>query len=109
MRLVARLLLGVSSVVLLACTTTTSRLRTRFSKEHDCPEADSRVVESGGTVYVASGCGQRVEYVCQTFASMNDDPRTCVERGLDTKKPGGDPPPLPGGKAPPDPPGPKPK
>lgn len=104
-----RALLGLVALTLYAgCTTTTSRLRTRFAKEHGCPEADSRVVESGGTTYVATGCGQRVEYVCQTFASMNDDPRNCEERGL-SKKVGSEPPPMPGGKAPPDPPGPKPK
>lgn len=103
MRASAHLLHLLCLLLLVGCTTTTSRLRTRFSKEHACPESDTRVVESGGTVYVATGCGQRVEYVCQTFASTNDDPRTCEERGLPKKA---EPPPLAGPKPPPDPPGP---
>ncbi len=97
-------LLGL--VLVVGCTTTTSRLRTRFSKEHGCPESETRVVESGGTAYVATGCGQSAEYVCQTFASANDDPRACEERGLPKKT---EPPPMAGPKPPPDPPGPTPK
>ena len=101
MRRVPSLLL----VALLGCSTTTSRLRTRFAKEHSCTEEATHVTEAGGTHYHVTGCGQVAEYVCPSFATMGEDARGCEEEGI-VKKPGGEPKVLPGPNTPPDPPGP---
>lgn len=82
------------------CATTSDKLRSRFAKEHGCPEAESHVVGSGGTTYEASGCGQRTTYVCPSFAG---DARSCEEKGV-SKRDGADPKPMPGPNAPPEPP-----
>lgn len=91
-------------VGLAACSTTTSKLRVRFAKEHGCSEDETRVTASGGTTYFASGCGKTAEYICPSFASAGDDARSCEERGL-SKKPGSEQKPIPPPNAPPAPPG----
>jgi hypothetical protein len=89
------------------CSSTTSKLRTRFAKEHSCSVDETRVIENGGNSYRASGCGKSVEYVCPGIGSMGDAARECEESGLH-KNPGAEPKPLPGAypMAPPQPPGP---
>ncbi|HMR04150.1 MAG TPA: hypothetical protein PKA88_00165 [Polyangiaceae bacterium] len=73
------------------CSSTTSNLRTRFSKESGCPEAQVGVSERGGNVYRATGCGKTKEYVCGGFASATSVPE-CQERGLPSQAPAsGDP------------------
>lgn len=36
----------------------------------------------GRNTYVAEGCGQRAEYVCQTFMGANGSEKGCAERGV---------------------------
>lgn len=43
-------------------------------------------------VYRATGCGTQTEYVCGTFASM-DNGNNCSIRGLNGREPTGSPPP----------------
>ena len=83
----ALIALGLFAV---GCSTMTSQLRSRFAKERECPEGQVQVVERGGNVYIAHGCGQRAEYVCSGFASASSN--TCEERGLQRQaSPTGDP------------------
>jgi hypothetical protein len=80
--------LGLALTLALAgCTSTASKLRSRFANEHGCPREEVTVVESGGLEYRASGCGQSTEYVCGSFASMGKDERSCEERGVQKKVP----------------------
>jgi hypothetical protein len=69
------------ALVLFGCASTSDGLRARFAKERSCPESQVSVVESGGVVYRASGCGQSAEYACGSFSSASDA-RGCQERGL---------------------------
>lgn len=80
----------VACLALCACSTTTSRLKTRFANEHGCSPDLVRVDELGGTVYRASGCGETAEYVCGTFAGAADPARSCHERGAPRRAPPGD-------------------
>ena len=77
----------------LGCSTTASRLKTRFATEQSCPVGQVAVSEQGGAVYRASGCGQSTEYVCEGFAGMGDPSRGCHERGSNPHEPSGSPPP----------------
>lgn len=89
------LALGVL-LALAGCNRTSDSLRARFAKEYGCPEVQVSVVEGGGTVYRASGCGKSAEYVCGNFAASESDAARCEERGLPRKAPlGGDRPPFP--------------
>ena len=75
------------------CSTTSSRLKARFAREQGCAVDQVAVVDEGGTVYRASGCGKDTEYICPTFAGMGDSSRACSERGLNPHAPMGEPPP----------------
>ena len=59
---------------LVACSTTTTRIRGQFAKEYACDEAKV-FVTNRGDVYEASGCGKHAQYVCP---GPNAD---CSERG----------------------------
>src|SRR5262245_55737935 len=78
---------GLSLVLLgapiaVGCASTQSLLARRFSKEHSCQTDAVMVREIGGNVYVAEGCGHRIEYVCQSFAGSPGSERNCAERGV---------------------------
>jgi hypothetical protein len=88
--LLALLVLACCTV---GCSTTSSRLRARFAREQGCAIDQVGVVDEGGTVYRASGCGKDTEYVCPSFAGMGDSSRSCSERGLNAHEPPGNPPP----------------
>ena len=75
------------------CSTTSSRLSARFAREQGCPVDQVGVVDEGGMVYRASGCGSATEYVCPAFAGMGDSSKGCSPRGLNPHAPMGDPPP----------------
>ena len=81
------------ALALVACSTTTSGLKTRFAHERSCPSSQVAVSESGGAVYRASGCGQQTEYICESFAGFGtSSTQHCRERGLNPHEPSGDPP-----------------
>jgi hypothetical protein len=89
-----RFLLTVGALLLsTGCSTTTGSLKARFAKEQTCPVDQVGVVEEGGAVYRASGCGHDTEYVCSAFASFGDSSSNCAPRGLNPHEPMGDPPP----------------
>jgi hypothetical protein len=73
---------AIAALALGACTSTTSILRSRFSKEHACPKSDVSVTELGGTTYVAKGCNLTAEYVCPSFVGTPGSDSGCVEQGL---------------------------
>jgi len=77
--------LAAVSVLLAACATTSSKLSARFARERGCPEDQIRVIDTDGVVYRVNGCGQRAEYVCPSFANMDDGARKCEERGQSRK------------------------
>ena len=86
--LVGRFTLPFAVILELAgCKSTTGKLATRFANEHGCSQDRVTVVESGGYVYRASGCGQSAEYVCPSFAGTVNDVRSCEERGARKKVP----------------------
>jgi hypothetical protein len=85
------LLLSVAGTV--ACSTTASGLKARYAREQSCPVDQVSVAERGGTVYLANGCGNETEYVCDAFAGTGDSSTRCRERGLNPHEPMGDPPP----------------
>lgn len=76
-----------------ACSTTSSQLKARFARERNCPIDQVGVVDRGGTVYRASGCGDDAEYVCGAFATLGDGSQNCRERGLNPREAVGAPPP----------------
>jgi hypothetical protein len=75
-----------------ACASTQSLLIQRFSKEHSCQKDAVLVREAGSNVYVAEGCGQQSEYVCQSFAGKEGSEKSCVERGVNPNTPAQGPP-----------------
>jgi hypothetical protein len=89
---VAFAIFGASAAVS-GCSTTSSRLQARFAREQGCPVDQVGVVDRGGAVYRASGCGKDTEYVCPTFAGMGDSSKQCAERGSNPREPTGYPPP----------------
>jgi hypothetical protein len=64
------------------CASTSSLLVKRFGREHSCEESRVLVIASSANAYAADGCGQHVEYICESFAGMNADAGRCVERGI---------------------------
>jgi hypothetical protein len=70
-----------------ACASTQTLLAQRFSKEHSCQKDAVMVHEAGSNVYRAEGCGQRTEYVCQSFAGGQGSERSCAERGVNPNTP----------------------
>jgi hypothetical protein len=64
------------------CSSTSSLLTARFAREHSCQRDAVFVREAGQNVYVAEGCGQRAEYVCQSFAGVSGSEKGCAERGV---------------------------
>ena len=74
------------AVAACACSTT-SGLKSRFAREQRCPADQVAVVDEGGTVYRASGCGTDTEYVCESFAGMGDSGQRCHERGSNPHEP----------------------
>ena len=85
--------LALSMLGLCNCSTTVSKLRARFAREQNCPADQVFVVDEGGTVYRASGCGTDTEYVCESFAGMGDSAWGCSIRGANPHVPPGEPPP----------------
>jgi hypothetical protein len=77
----ALLLIAIASV-LTACAATSTLLVERFSRERSCQADRVRVHERGGNEYVAEGCGQRAEYLCQSYAGTASSANECSERGL---------------------------
>ena len=78
-----------------ACSTTTSGLKTRFARERGCPPGEVQVSEAGGSVYRANGCGEHTEYICESFAGFGaSSTQHCRERGLNPHEPSGMPPPV---------------
>jgi len=82
----------VLSLALSGCSTTVSQLQARFAREQNCPADQVFVVDEGGTVYRASGCGIDTEYVCESFAGMGDSASRCSIRGANPHVPMGEPP-----------------
>ena len=83
----------IGALAALACSATTSGLKTRFARERGCPSGEVAVSEAGGAVYRASGCGQHTEYTCESFAGFgNSSTVNCRERGLNPHEPSGVPP-----------------
>ncbi|MET0793120.1 MAG: hypothetical protein ABW061_16490 [Polyangiaceae bacterium] len=78
-----------------ACNTTSSRLKARFAREQRCPESQVAVSPAGGEVYHASGCDRSTEYICPSFASLDDPSKSCRERGMNPHEPPGQLPPKP--------------
>ncbi|MEO8919355.1 MAG: hypothetical protein ABI488_18190 [Polyangiaceae bacterium] len=74
------------------CSTTVSGLKSRFAREQSCPADQVAVVEQGGTVYRASGCGVATEYVCEGFVGMGDPAQRCHQRGSNPREPSDGPP-----------------
>ena len=62
-------------------------LEKRFAKERGCDAGAVRVTERTAQEYVAEGCGERVEYVCESFSGMNADETRCHEHGAADKRP----------------------
>jgi hypothetical protein len=62
-------------------------LQRRFAKQRGCDVAAVRVTERNAQEYVAEGCGERAEYLCESFAGMNADETRCRELGGADKRP----------------------
>ena len=67
------------------CSSTSSLLTARFSREHSCQHDAVLVREAGSNVYVAEGCGKRVEYVCPSFVGASGSEKGCSERGVNPR------------------------
>ncbi|HET7543707.1 MAG TPA: hypothetical protein VFK05_27730 [Polyangiaceae bacterium] len=76
-----------------ACTATTTALKGRYAKERSCSESQVLVREAGGDVYLASGCGDATQYICEGFAGFGNPSQRCRERGMNPREPVGNPPP----------------
>ena len=72
--------LGIA-LLLGACVSTTSVVRSRFATEQDCPEDQVTVDEEGGTQYRARGCSKETTYVCGSVAGFKGGVQ-CVQEGL---------------------------
>ena len=75
-----------------ACSSTASRLKVRFSQEQGCPVDQVGVVDENGADYHASGCGKETDYVCGAIAGIGDSAKGCSVRGLNPHEPSGQPP-----------------
>jgi hypothetical protein len=72
--------LGIA-LLLGACVSTTSVVRSRFATEQGCPEDQVTVDEEGGTQYRARGCNKETTYVCGSVAGLQGGVQ-CVQEGL---------------------------
>lgn len=70
------------ALLLGACVSTTSVVRSRFATEQDCPEDQVTVDEEGGTQYRARGCNKETTYVCGSVAAAFKGGIQCVQEGL---------------------------
>jgi len=58
------------ALLLCACVSTTSVIRSRFAAEQNCREDQVVVDEEGGTQYRARGCEKETTYVCGAAAAF---------------------------------------
>ena len=74
--------MSLLALLFLACSTTSSTLRTRFARERACSEDQVRVEDAGGNEYRVSGCEQHAVYVCGSTAGFGNPGASCAEQGV---------------------------
>jgi outer membrane lipoprotein SlyB len=80
----------VLAVALTGCVSTADKLGSKFASDQACPKDQVRVTEQGANVYRVTGCNERAEYVCSTFANAGSG-LPCEERGSVKNAPSGAP------------------
>jgi hypothetical protein len=73
--------IACASLIILGCATQQSTVRTRFSREYQCPERWVRTTTLGGGAWRAAGCGIQVTYVCAEQEGGLDDPVCVLDSG----------------------------
>jgi len=62
------------------CASQESVLRTRVSREAECPESQVQITDLGGGAYKASGCGFSGTFICR-YGGASGQPALCVKEG----------------------------